>query len=1051
MKKSSLSVLIAMLIFFGSSVELLAQSGPFVRPRIKHFGLEEGLPHRSVLSTTHDHNNVQWITTEGSLCRDEGPRINKYSNFLQNFRGSIRRNDDSLLFVILNAYPDSVEILDPSTQTPSGIRLSKGLVGAFAGARHRDGHPLFFAQGGHIYRYRTGLPPKVVHELKGEIQPGDRLIDASENSYLLMKTTLNQLEEVTHGRRFNVALPSANDSLYLHLDQSQTVWISTPNGLLLKKLGSSELRPGPQLPSGHMVNRIFEDKKGHLILGHLLPNLLRITDLISYYEGEIHDLTWITHLENRIIEINGDEFYKEIEVGSHGGYYRINFPENHTNPFRNYLYDPTLKPGEFGHLIRGFTADNAGNVYANKDSRQPYWFRVNQQDLSLDTLVMKDNTGKVVDQFGCGNNLYNFQGNIYGSSCFLDAVDTTHVYRYCPQTAQWTQWALPETDQKIRWMMEGRTDQEILLITEGTKGKKGNIFYFKPTAGTFEKVLTAGPAYTIDSYAKKAVKDTLCNSIWIGTLTGLYEFDPSTDSLHQYLFPDGRVTEISDIIVDKNGELLLGTFKNGIRRFDPNTKQFKIAGGVPEDGTPLTQSSDFMLLPSNDIAALAVTPKKYFLVTTFNGLSFQDHGKDANSVFTTIDGLPSNEFNTASLFHNITDNRWYAGGINGFTSFHTEDLVRDTSPYEVIFLRTRFLDEKVGYEKTKQLKPSPEKRIIISPSVAYFSLEYTIPDYSDRNPPRFQTQLVGLDNNWRTPEKASSVRYTQLPPGIYTFRIRAIDGSGRTTGEPKELEILVEKPWYQTNLFYFLIALSIALAIIAYVRVREHQLRKDYHSKRRVQQLELQALRQQLNPHFISNAMNAIRDFVYEAQPDQAAVYLNDFARLMRLFLEVSRNRFTTIKDEVELLERYIRLEQLRFKGKFDYKITVHPNIEVGMDEVPSLLLQPIVENAINHGLYHLESGGSLNVAFSLDPYDDEIIICQVSDNGVGRKIAAQKRKANPGHVSRSTQILEDHREVLEEEGNTSLVITTTDLHPDREYTGTVVSVRIEPIERLVH
>ena len=1049
-KRNSLSLLILILFLLSGGVASYAQEGPFSRPRITHYGLEEGLPHRSVFSSTHDHHNIQWITTQAALCRDEGYKITSFPKFLQNFTGPIRRNEDSLLYVIPDAHPDSVEIINPTTLVPGGERLGDDMPGEYAGSYHRDGHPLYFAKGGYVYRFRLGAAPEAVHELSGEVSPGDKLIAASETGYLMQRVATNVLEELTLTNRLKVRLPSVADSTCLHLDQSGTTWIGTPMGLLQKSRGSSQLRPGPDFPSDRPVNLIYEDKKGHLIFGHLQPNLLRITDLISFHRGKVHSLSWLKNLEKRVISLNGDDFCKAIELATHGGFYRINFPANQATPFRNYLFDPTLKPGEFGHVMRGFTADNDGNVYANKDTQQPYWFRVNQQDRSLDTLVMQNNAGEVVNHFGCGNNMLNFHGDIYGSSCFLDLVDTAHVYRYRPQTDKWTQWALPETDQKIRWMMPGRDDQEILLITEGTHKKKGNIFYFRPATGTFEKVLPAGPAYTIDSFTKSAVRDTFRDCIWIGTLSGLYQYKPTTDSLYQYLFPDGRVTEISEIILRKNGSMLLGTFKNGMQEFNPETGQFKIAGGIPEDGNPLTQSGDFLPLPSNDIATMAITPDNQLIITTFNGLSFHGHDGVAGSLFTSVDGLPSNEFNTASLFHNVTEDRWYAGGINGFTSFRVKDLARDTSPYEVIFLRTRFLDENIGYEKTEPLPSFPSERLVIPPSVAYFSLEYTIPDYSDRNPPRFQTQLVGLDNNWRTPETTPSVRYTQLAPGGYTFKIRAVDGSGRTTGEARNLEILVERPWYQAKWFYTMLILTTIAGLITYVRNREEQLRKKHQAKRKVQQLELRALRQQLNPHFISNAMNAIRDFVYEAKPDQAAAYLNDFTRLMRLFLEVSRNRFTTIKDEVELLERYIRLEQLRFKGKFDYEITVDPAIEMGMDEVPSLLLQPIVENAINHGLYHRESKGLLRLSFMLDAEDDEVLVIKVIDNGVGRKIAAQKRIPNSDHISRSTQILEDRRAILAEEGNTKLVITTTDLYPNQQYTGTKVIIRLEPVEEAI-
>ncbi len=1026
------------------------QEGLFSRPHVKHYELKEGLPHRSVLSTAHDRNNIQWITTATAICRYDGQQISTFSKIFQNFDGSLALNEDSLLYTIPNRYPDSVEILNPTLLTATGARLGKQLLGAYAGASHRKGAPLYFAKGGFIYRFHPNRPAEIVHHLEAEVSPGDLLVDANEDSYLLLRLAANELDEGYHGEQLSIPLPATADSLTIHADRAGTIWFGTPGGLLKKQRGSRVLTGGPELPGGKTVNLIFEDLNHHLIFGNIHPNRLRLSALISYHDEVVRPLDWIIDIENRLLNISGDDFFQSIEYSTHGGFYRINFPENQPNPFRNYLYDPEVRSGQFGHVMRGFTADDNGNVYTNKDTQQPYWFRVNQSDLSLDTLVMVDNSGQVINNFGCGTNMLNFHGDIFGSSCVLNLADTAHVYRYKPDTDQWTQWTLPDVNQRIRWMMPGRTDQELLLLTEGTRGEKGNLYYFTPAPGRFERVLPAGPEFNLESYPKTAIFDSSRQCIWIGTLTGLYEYHPDTDSLYLHQMAEGYSTEIVDIILREKGDLLLGTFKRGIQRFFPETSEFVFAGGVPEDGNPVTQSGNFLPLPSNDIAAMAKTPEDYLLITTFNGLSF--HGPDAGvgSRFTRIDGLPSNEFNTTSLFFNAFDQRWYAGGINGFTSFLTEDLARDTSPYEVILLRTRFLDEDIGYEKTEALHHHIDQRLEIIPSVAYFSIDFTIPDYSDRNPPRYQTKLTGLDNEWRAPVTTPSVRYTQLAPGNYTLNIRAIDGSGRSTGAPTQLKIIVHKPWYKTNFFYGVILLLVVLAVVFYIKLRERILLKEQRNKRRVQELELKTLRQQLNPHFISNAMNAIRDFIYAEKPEQAANYLHDFTRLMRLFLEVSRRRFTSIKDEVELLERYIRLEQLRFRGKFAYSINVDPLLEQGMDEVPSLLLQPLVENAINHGLVPLESGGQLTVDIVLDPDDDEVIVCRVSDNGVGRKIAAQQHEGPKDHISRATQIMEERRLLLREEGNTNLLITTEDLHPENRHTGTVVTIRIEPIDHSV-
>lgn len=1033
------------------TTSIFSQSDPFSQPAIQRFGLEEGLPHRSNLSSIYDRDSIIWLSTEASICRFDGYEIITFPNLRQRLCGRLTRNEDSLIYSIIPGFPDSLEFLDPVRLVSGGYRLSQGLRGAYAGAVRRDGEPLYFAQGGFIYRYRVGESPEAIHELGSEVNPQDRLLHAAADAYIIYRHQTGELEEITpDGKSLRTKLPASGENITFHASRNGDLWIGTDQGLYRKLSYTSRLESGPELPTGKAVNSIFEDRLGNMIFGHLQAHLLRYKGLILYNEDNVIDLQWLVDLDDRIHQVNGTDFFQEMNVGTHGGFVRITFPNSQKSPFRRYLYSPEVRPGGFGHVMRGFTADDEGNVYTNKDTRSPLWFRVNAGTLDLDTLVMRDNAGQVVDNFGCGTNMLNYRGDIFGTSCTIGGADTAHVYRYRPADNSWKRWALPELNQRIRWIMTVPYRDDLLVITEGKRGKKGGLYYFLPATGAFTVIHPAGPKYFIEGYTKQAAIDTSRKVIWIGSTGGLYRYETRTDSLSRYTYADEGDTEISHVHLRPDGSLLLGTFQKGLLRFFPEEEKFKKVGGIPSDDNAFTQSSDFLPLPSNDVASFAVTPEKYLLIPTFNGLSLHGHAEGPGSVFTSMDGLPSNEFNTPSLFYHEPEQRWYAGGVNGFVSFKIKDLIRAPSPYAPIILRTRYLDEETGFEQSKSLINNRNAPLIIPPSVAFFSLEYTIPDYSKRRPLKYQTQLVGYDPGWRKPTQSPSVRYTRLPPGKYLFHLKAIDGEDRITSTIKELQIIVLKPWYNTLWFYGLCLLGAALSLWFFILNREKRLQKDYQAKRQLQQVELRALRQQINPHFISNSMNAIRDFIFLESPRQAAGYITDFSRLMRLFLESSRNRFTSVKDELDLLERYIRLEQLRYHGKFEYSFSVDDSIAKEMDEVPSLLLQPIVENAINHGLCHLDRGGILTVDIALDPEDEDTIVCTITDNGVGRKVAERLASQSPEHVSRATQILEDRQRLLDADGIIKVDISTDDLYPELEYTGTRVTVRIEPVEAKV-
>ena len=167
---------------------------------------------------------------------------------------------------------------------------------------------------------------------------------------------------------------------------------------------------------------------------------------------------------------------------------------------------------------------------------------------------------------------------------------------------------------------------------------------------------------------------------------------------------------------------------------------------------------------------------------------------------------------------------------------------------------------------------------------------------------------------------------------------------------------------------------------------RMHQLTNDFEQKQA--ETEMAALRAQMNPHFIFNCLNSIKLYAVDNEPAKASEYLTKFARLIRLVLENSRASKVTLENELEALQLYLEMEALRFEDKLQFYIQVDPSVEIDFVEIPPLLIQPYVENAIWHGLMHKLEGGTVWV--QVEQLEENQLLIRIKDNGVGRAKAAE-------------------------------------------------------------
>jgi LytS/YehU family sensor histidine kinase len=205
---------------------------------------------------------------------------------------------------------------------------------------------------------------------------------------------------------------------------------------------------------------------------------------------------------------------------------------------------------------------------------------------------------------------------------------------------------------------------------------------------------------------------------------------------------------------------------------------------------------------------------------------------------------------------------------------------------------------------------------------------------------------------------------------------------------------------------------------------------------------ELKALRAQMNPHFIFNSLNSIQHFVINHEEKSAVKYLGKFSKLIRKILNNSEEAFISLQEELSTLELYLELENLRFQNKFTYQIKIDDTIESDFIKIPSMIIQPYIENSILHGFGEIATGGSLTIEFTLK---DGLLICIIDDNGVGINYSKQNKKENSLHVSLAGKISEDRLQLLKNIYGNSIGVEIID-KSDFGEKGTRVSLTM-PIE----
>ena len=199
---------------------------------------------------------------------------------------------------------------------------------------------------------------------------------------------------------------------------------------------------------------------------------------------------------------------------------------------------------------------------------------------------------------------------------------------------------------------------------------------------------------------------------------------------------------------------------------------------------------------------------------------------------------------------------------------------------------------------------------------------------------------------------------------------------------------------------YSAFIILILVLLISFLLLRQNKLR----AQQKTAQLKHQLLRNQMNPHFIFNALTAIQSYVYENNPKAAGVYLSSFAKLVRAILENSRKEYITLDKEIQWLENYLKLQLLRFDHQFEYQINLDPQLDSYELLIPPMLTQPFIENALEHGLKNIDYKGKITIQFTIEA--TQLLKISVEDNGIG--YSPPSSHATSTHNSLATKITQE-------------------------------------------
>jgi len=454
----------------------------------------------------------------------------------------------------------------------------------------------------------------------------------------------------------------------------------------------------------------------------------------------------------------------------------------------------------------------------------------------------------------------------------------------------------------------------------------------------------------------------------------LLEYDSAGDRFLRHALPVGNLYGMAE---DADGSLWICS-RSGVCRYQPATgtmDRFYSAGG---------QMGETLRIAFDDFHNA--------WVNGYSGIWCYERAGDRWVRFGTRDGLPSGNYE--GFLSIDPQGNILCGMQNAVIRFYPSKVTAGIRDKPAVITEAMAGSRDVAFP----LNNHSPKRLLLQPGENTVNIDFAVLHYQDVSPDQYYYRLEPLMGGFERIANGH-LNISGLSPGNYRLAVRGGDKFGNMYTSSDTLSLVVLPHYYQTAWFRALGLLVFAAVVggVAWMIIRN--IRKEANLRQKIARSEMQALRAQMNPHFIFNCLNSIDNLIQDDQKEKATRYLAKFARLIRAILENSKKETTPCWKDLEALRLYLDMEALRLDKQFRYHLDVEEKLLQGDYKVPPMILQPFVENAIHHGLLNkLDGDKRLHIGAALV---DGCIRYSVEDNGVGReKAAAYKQLNKPGHQS---------------------------------------------------
>lgn len=951
-KAIMLKKLLVPIILLFVAFQALAQT-----PFYKHFSIDDGLPSSEVYQVGQDSKGNMWFATDRGLVRYDGYSFRTFSTQdgiedLSTLGFYIDKKDRVWSYTFTN----KIYVVADDKVVPHPFNWESHLV-------KRSGRniiSLYVDKNDHVW---CGYSRAFKHYNKSiyvlEVKPDGEVIDHDlSNPKLNPVIFIKEVDSIGAVYSFYPNIPSSeNDTCLIVFENGDTKKthsfnIDTKSLYELKFKYIWNKRKGEYLYT--YGNKVIKCKNGNE------PSVVLDDEKIPFiYFSDSKDDGWVS-------------YYNE------GGVY----------------YYPKRNTSEFHHIFK----DNFIN-YVYEDSEGGFWFSSLGDGVfyipSMDVLSLKEyNNKKIYNVTGVGEKAgklalgtrygdvleFNFsQGKLtFDKRYFFREIRKVHylddgrlfVSAYAHRSDLINHKIISENYPWQRGIMIGYSDDKIIYSGVNTVYKRNKRLLYN-TDSYIEEYnttnLNCGNVLGVEKKLITAIAKIDKGEHWLGGKNGLFLLKNGKSTYwgdkHPYL--KQRIE-----CIERLGKYYVAsTIGRGVVVFNKDT---------------VWNISDVNGLASNVCNWLQVDyDESAVWVATNKGISkleLDTHTYRVNKII-NIDnhsGLASNEVNHILLSKDTI----YAATKKGVSFFNKNINPIFKTPPKISL-------KEVLVEDFNKLK-FKEAQFPFESSVSFSYVGYSYKSLGDI---KYRYRLKGVDDMWKYTE-STKVDFSALNDGEYKFEVQSIDRFGKLSPKIESYPFVIAKPFFKKWWFYALLIFTgiWILSVGFYLLFKRFKARIDI--KERLMEAEQRALRAQVNPHFMFNALNSIQSLISKNNRVEALSNLAKFARLMRKILQHSKYNMIPLQNELDAIKLYLDLESLRFNGKFVYSINVAGSIKTNDLKIPPLLIQPFIENAIWHGILKKENPeGRVDVNL----FDKEgLLFCEIIDDGVGRSIASQKADLRP-------------------------------------------------------